>query len=144
MALHDCYQSCLHCLGFLSGAMTFPTLTKLDHFHSWVKTGPYTHVTKTYVWEGLAACRPKANKQARLVERKVCFISDASNCWGRVVDTCPKADPHSTLATSGARAFIERSRGSATCRNSTVSSDSHPQIGHQCSEQRHLGCFRYS
>ena len=61
--------------------MTFPTLTKLDHFHSWVKTGPYTHGTKRYVWKGLAAYHPKANKQARLVERKVCFISDAGN-WG--------------------------------------------------------------
>ena len=37
----------------------------------------------------------KANKQARLVERKVCFISDASNCGGCGVDICPKADsPH--------------------------------------------------
>ena len=62
--------------------MTFPTLTKLDHFHSRVKTGPYTHVTKTYVWEGLAACRPKANKQARLVERKVRFISESSRGMG--------------------------------------------------------------
>jgi len=43
------------------------------------------------VWV-LAACRSKANKQARLVERKVCFISDAGN-WsrGRVADVCPKA-----------------------------------------------------
>ena len=40
----------------------------------------------------LAACRSKASKQARLVEREVCFISDASN-WGagRVADMCPKA-----------------------------------------------------
>ena len=29
----------------------------------------------------LAACCPKANKQASLVEKKVCFISDVSN-WG--------------------------------------------------------------
>ena len=33
--------------------------------------------TERYV--GPAACLSKANKQARLVERKVCFISDASN-----------------------------------------------------------------
>ena len=31
---------------------------------------------------GLAAHRSKANKQARLVERKVCFISDAGNWRG--------------------------------------------------------------
>ena len=35
---------------------------------------------KECVW-GLAAHHPKANKKARLVERKVCFISDARN-WG--------------------------------------------------------------
>ena len=33
------------------------------------------------VW-GLAAHRPKSSKQARLVERNVCFISDAGNSWG--------------------------------------------------------------
>ena len=30
------------------------------------------------------------------------------------------------------------------CRNSTVISESHLQSGHQWSDQRHLGCFRYS
>ena len=33
------------------------------------------------VW-GLAACLPKANKQARLMKRKVCFISDTSHWKG--------------------------------------------------------------
>ena len=33
------------------------------------------------VWWGLATHCSKANKQTRLVERKVCFISDAGN-WG--------------------------------------------------------------
>ena len=36
---------------------------------------------KVYV-RGPAANRSKASIQARLVERKVCFISDASNWWG--------------------------------------------------------------
>ena len=31
---------------------------------------------------GPAACHSKVNKQARLVERKLCFISDAGN-WRR-------------------------------------------------------------
>ena len=62
----------------------------------------------------------KANKQARLVEREICFILDA--CDGRggggMADICSKADsptplqprPHSTnaLATSRTRAFIDR------------------------------------
>ena len=49
------------------------------------------------IWWGLAPHRPKANKQARLVERNVCFISDVGNWgWGGV-DVCPQADhspPH--------------------------------------------------
>ena len=32
----------------------------------------------------------------------------------------------------------------ATCRNSTDSSDSHLEIGHQWSDQHHVGCFKYS
>jgi len=42
---------------------------------------------------GLAAHCSKTNKQARVVERKVSFISDAGN-WvvGRVVDICQKAN----------------------------------------------------
>ena len=60
-----------------------------------------------------AAHRSKANKQARLVERTVCFISDAGN-WGlgkgKVVDICPKADcpPATAPNKQGVRAFIDR------------------------------------
>ena len=59
----------------------------------------------------LAARCSKANKQPRLVERKVCFISDAGN-WGQGrVDICPKADSRLPPVTSGARGFIDRRRG---------------------------------
>ena len=71
-----------------------------------------------------------------------------------MADVRPKADSHPLLATSRARAFIDRSDGGggggvSTCRNSTVSSDSRLQLGglhhlHQWSDQHHLGCFRYS
>ena len=78
----------------------------------------------------------KANKQARLVEREICFILDA--CDGRggggMADICSKADsptplqprPHSTnaLATSRTRAFIDRSEG-ATCRKTAQSANSY-------------------
>ena len=37
-----------------------------------------------------------------------------------------------------------RQKEGATCRNRTVSSDSHLQIGHWWSDLHHLGCFRYS
>ena len=60
------------------------------------------------VWWGLALRYPKANKQARLVERKVYFISDVGNCgWGGV-DVCLQADSPPPLATSGARGFLHR------------------------------------
>ena len=59
--------------------------------------------------QGLAAHCSKANKQARLMEREVCFISDAGNLAGRA-DICPKANTQApALATSGARGFIDRS-----------------------------------
>ena len=74
---------------------------------------------------GLAAHRSKASKQARLVERKVCYISSASNWWGRVVNICPKADsPHDK---QGVRASIDRVEG-VTCRNSIVISNRHLQL----------------
>ena len=66
-------------------------------------------VTERYVWAvWLLTYCSKASKQARLVERKVCFTSDASN-WGRgrVVDVCPKAD--SPTDKQGMRAFTDRS-----------------------------------
>ena len=58
-----------------------------------------------------------------LVERKICFISDAGNWRERVVDIWPKAD-FPQLAISGARAFIDRCGGGVTakCRSSGVSS----------------------
>ena len=68
-------------------------------------------VTKECGVEGLAASRSKANKQPRLVERKVYFISDADN-WGQGrVDVCPKANSGLPPITSGARCFIDRRRG---------------------------------
>ena len=60
------------------------------------------------------------------MEREVCFISDAGN-WGggRVADVGPNGGglSPSLLATSGARAFIDRSRGLHT--GIAVSSDCH-------------------
>ena len=66
---------------------------------------------------GPAACHSKANKQAKLVERKVCFISDASN-WGEAGGHPSKGQlPASNK--QGVRAFVDRV-GGVTCRNSTV------------------------
>ena len=38
---------------------------------------------------------------------------------------------------------VYRQRKGALCRNSTVCSDSHLDIGRQWSDQRHRDCFRY-
>ena len=44
---------------------------------------------------GRAARRSKANKEAGLVGRKVCFISEAGSLAGEVAEACAKADsPH--------------------------------------------------
>ena len=55
---------------------------------------------------GLAAHCSKANKEAKLVKRKACFILDASK--GRV-DSCPKANSPSN--NQEARAFMDRGKG---------------------------------
>ena len=55
----------------------------------------------------LAACWSKANKHARLVERKVCFITDASN---RRVGLAGEGRADISHDKRGIRAFIERGR----------------------------------
>ena len=58
---------------------------------------------------GPAACHSKANKQAKLVERKVCFISDASN-WGEAGGHPSKGQlPRSNK--QGVRSFVDRVGG---------------------------------
>ena len=54
------------------------------------------------------------------------------------MDVCPKAN-----CQAGGESFYKLREG-ATCRNNTVSSDSHLQIGYRYTDQRHLDCFRYS
>ena len=61
----------------------------------------------------LAARSSKANKEARLVERKVCFVSEAATWEGRA-DSCPKTDsppPPPPTDNQRARAFTDRGRG---------------------------------
>ena len=48
----------------------------------------------------------EANKQSRLVERNVCFISDAGNCGGRVPEICPRLTPAPDK--QGVRVFTDR------------------------------------
>ena len=61
------------------------------------KSGPAVHYSK-------------ANKEARLVEKKVCFILDASKHGA--VDFCQKDDlPPPTTDNQWTRAFIDQGRG---------------------------------
>ena len=73
----------------------------------------------------LAAHCSKVNKETKLVKREFCFILNASNQWDGPTPTKGQLHP----LTNSTRAFIDGGRGS-TCRNSTVSSDSHLEIDH--------------
>ena len=67
----------------------------------------------------VAAHHSKANKEAGLVKRKVCFILDPGNGWK--ADACPKAYPPSPLPhwQPMGKSFY-RLRNGVTCRHSTV------------------------
>ena len=93
-------------------------------FASWSMLGEVSYYNQKWV---LSACRLKVGEEARLVERKVCFILDAGTWGGGRMD----------LLTIIGQNFYRQRKG-ATCRNSTVSSDSHLEIGHRWSDQRHL------
>lgn len=78
-----------------------------------------------------------------LVERKICFISDASD-WGVVLGIeCAGHRFKGRLPLHGQPVGQEfhRQKERATHRNSTVSYDSHLQIGQRWPDQHHLGCF---
>ena len=96
-------------------------------------------VTKSGVWLLTAQ---KSLKRPRLVGKKVCFILDAGNAVEVGKRWVMSVQQHAPLNDNqGARPFIDRAEG--LCRNTVVSSDSHLEIGHRWSNQRHL-CFRYS
>ena len=82
-----------------------------------------------------AARHSKANKRARLVEKKVCFISGAGNAGaggGHLSKGWLPTHPHCQQA-RGDKVY-RQSRGWATSRNITIISNSHLQIGHHWSD----------
>ena len=87
---------------------------------------------------GLAAHHSKTNQEARLVEEKPALFWMPD--WMGRVGVCPKS--YCPLLTIRGQELF-RLREGATCRNSTVSSDSHPETGHRWLDQHHLG-FTYS
>ena len=60
---------------------------------------------------GSSRCRSKACKQARLMERKVCFISDAGNCWWGEGERHLSKGQLPLPYKQGVRAFIDRVGG---------------------------------
>ena len=67
----------------------------------------------SYRKRGLAACCSKANKEAKLVERKVCFILEASNQvgWEWGADFCPRLIPSTDNQWAGLFFFFWMSCG---------------------------------
>ena len=75
----------LFCL--LSVGSILSTNIKVILNYSWFVIG--TVVTERYAWGFQRLSPSKASKQARLVERKLCFISDASSWRGFIIlDGC--------------------------------------------------------
>ena len=78
----------------------------------------------------------KESKMSRLVERKIFFILGASSP-GQGGGT-----PSPSHWQSVSKSFVGWGRGLQT--NSTARSDVHLEIGHQWSDEHHLGCFKYN
>lgn len=74
---------------------------------------------------GPAACCSKADKEARLVNRRV---GDDGRASCPKIDTLLLTTSGQDLAKGSFRAY--RWRGGVMCRNNTVSSDSHLEISH--------------
>ena len=93
------------------------------HYLSWAVSHHQKVLLKS-MWD-MAACCLKANKQARLVESKVCFFSDSGKWqWGWWTSVQRPTAP------TGNHWGNSRSEGwGQYTQNSTVISDSHLQIG---------------
>ena len=117
---------------------SFPCLSNCNNSHHLVHaflSSPFIpHSTPSNLTcSDIAVARcSKGNKEANLVEKKVCFILDVS-----IVQrlTLPAYSQE-------ARAFIDRGR--QLHAKAAVTSDSHLEIGHWWSDQHHSDCFKYS
>ena len=75
-----------------------------------------TIITKKW---GLAAPHSKTNKQANLVEGKVCFISAASNCWGRA-DVCQRQTAPLPPSQAVGKSFYRQGEGATYTKHSQL------------------------
>ena len=107
----------------------------------WVWSWLDTSVSLCCNWKwSLAALHSKSIKEARLVERKVCLISDAGNWVGGWWTPVQRL----TAPTDNQRARVFRDWGRGLHAETAVGSDSHLEIDHRWSDPCHLDCFKYS
>ena len=104
---------------FLFAKKISPVFQALYFSALWLfPTTPFVDIER--MWWGPAACCSKANKQARLVERKVCFISGAGS-WGvgRAYVYLRANSPPPSTGNQWGKSFYRQKEG-APRRNSTV------------------------
>ena len=85
--------------------------------------------TLSVIESGVRLFTTQADEEARLVERKVCFTLYADN-WGSMGTPILSKGQLPLPSQSVGKSFC-RQKKEAPCRNSTVSFDSHHEIGHQ-------------
>ena len=110
---------------------------------------------KTTLWyhfviksRGPADHPSKAKKRDKLVKRKIWFLSWRLTTgvvgWTVVQGQIPSPPDLPTRQWQPMGKSFYRWREGVPCRNSTVISEGHLEIGHQWPEKHHLDCFRYS
>ena len=111
------------------------------HYLSWAVSRHQKVLLKS-MWD-MAACCLKANKQARLVESKVCFFSDSGNWQGGWWTSVQR--PTAPTGNHWGKSFYRQKWGVRA-----VYAEQHSHLWqsssnwHWWSDQHHAGCFRYS
>ena len=73
----------------------------------------------------------------------MCLILDAGNWWVGWGTPVQRPSPPPTTNGQLGKSFNRQMEG-AIDNSSTVSSDSHLEIGPEWSDQHHIGCFKYN
>ena len=119
---------------------------KVPLYHEWNASCFLTNPPTSTVTEGgvrLLAAQKPLKRPGWWKGKFALFWMLATRRAGGEGRRLSKGQLPSTTGQSVGKSFY-RWREGATCRNSTVSSDSHLGIGHRWSDQRHLDCFKYN
>ena len=143
-----------------------PTAAQESQSGSWLRAGKVGLVswgngqreTLDHFWAPIASMPLWPEPQVMLLKVGVWLLATQKQGWwkgkfglfwmlaigvGGSANSCPKANPLQPPGWQSVGKSFYRQREKDPCRNSTVSCDSHLEIGHQCSEQRFLDCFKY-